>query len=154
MAQAIQDISWEAEEYIVRDRNVWWYIGLFLVGAGLSAIAVWQGWWTFLVVVILCVIAILTSNLRPPRKIKYTLNKDGLTEAGKLHSYEDFKAFGILKEGEAGGKLCLGKSGEILKTLRVFQHLIAGASAAIAIADGHQCGIADILLVKLLINLR
>ncbi|MBR3248612.1 hypothetical protein IKF89_01100 [Candidatus Saccharibacteria bacterium] len=99
MAQAIQDISWEAEEYIVRDRNVWWYIGLFLVGAGLSAIAVWQSWWTFLVVVILCVIAILTSNLRPPRKIKYTLNKDGLTEAGKLHSYEDFKAFGILKEG-------------------------------------------------------
>ena len=99
MAQAIQDISWEAEEYIVRDRNIWWYIGLFLVGVGLSAIAVWQGWWTFLVVVILCVIAILTSNLRPPRKIKYTLGKDGLLEAGKLHKYEDFKAFGILKEG-------------------------------------------------------
>ena len=99
MAQALQDISWEAEEYIVRDRNFWWYIGLFLVGIGLSAIAVWQGWWTFLVVVILCVIAILTSNLRPPRKIQYTLGKDGLTEASKLHKYEDFKAFGILKEG-------------------------------------------------------
>ena len=99
MAQAVQDISWEAEEYIVRDRNTWWYIGLFLVGVGLSAIAVWQSWWTFLVVVILCIITILTSNLRPPRKIQYTLGKDGLTEAGKLHKYEDFKAFGILKEG-------------------------------------------------------
>ena len=99
MAQALQDISWSAEEYIVRERNAWWYIGLFVVGIGLSAIAIWQNWWTFLVLVILSVITILTSNLRPPRKIKYTLTKEGLTEAGKLHKYEDFKAFGILKEG-------------------------------------------------------
>ena len=98
MAQAFQNISREAEEYIVRSRNALWYIGLIIVGVGLSAIAVWQGWWTFLVLVILSVIAILTSNLRPPRKIKYALNKDGLTEAGKLHKYEEFKAFGILKE--------------------------------------------------------
>ena len=99
MAQALQDVSWEAEEYIVRDRNALWYIGLFIVGAGLSAIAVWQSWWTFLVLVVLCVVTILTSNLRPPRKIRYTLGKDGLTEGNKLHKYEDFKAFGILKEG-------------------------------------------------------
>ena len=99
MAQALKDISWTAEEYIVRDRNVWWYIGLFVIGLGLSAIAVWQNWWTFLVLVILCIITILTSNLRPPRKIQYKLTGDGLTEGTKLHKYEDFKAFGILKEG-------------------------------------------------------
>lgn len=99
MAQALKDISWSAEEYIVHERNTWWYIGLFIIGTGLSALAVWQNWWTFLVLVILCIITILTSNLRPPRKIDYTLTKDGLTEGGKLHKYEDFKAFGILKEG-------------------------------------------------------
>lgn len=99
MAQAFRDVSWEAEEYIVRERNTWWYIGLFLVGAGLSVISVWQSWWTFLILVILCVVTILTSNLRPPRKIQYTLSKDGLTEAGRLHRFEDFRAFGIVKEG-------------------------------------------------------
>lgn len=98
MAQAVQTVSWEAEEYIVRSRNALWYIGLILVGVGLSAIAVWQAWWTFLALVILSVIAILTSNLRPPRKIKYTLDSNGLTEAGKLHKYDEFRAFGILKE--------------------------------------------------------
>ncbi|MDO5474829.1 MAG: hypothetical protein Q4F61_00360, partial [Candidatus Saccharibacteria bacterium] len=41
----------------------------------------------------------LISTFRPPRKIEYNLNKEGLLEAGKLHKYEDFKAFGILKEG-------------------------------------------------------
>ena len=98
MAQAIKDVSWEAEEYIVRDRNTWWYIGLVLIGVGLSAIAVWQSWWTFLALVILSIITILTSNFRPPRKIQYQLNKDGLMEGNRLHKYEDFKAFGIMKE--------------------------------------------------------
>ena len=92
-------ISWQAEEYIVRDHNTGWYIGLIAITLALSAIAVWRNWWTFLVLIILSCIAILTSNLRPPRKINYKLDKTGLTEGSELHKYESFKAFGILKEG-------------------------------------------------------
>ena len=98
MAQALKDISWQAEEYIVRERNALWYVGLIVVGVALSALAVWQAWWTFLALVILSVIAILISTFRPPRKINYSLTKDGLIEAGRLHKYEDFRAFGIMKE--------------------------------------------------------
>lgn len=98
MANTPKTISWEAEEYIVRNHNVVWYIGLFVVGIGLAVLAFFLKWWTFLVLVILIIITILTSNLRPPRKIKYTLDKDGLKEGANLHKYEDYKAFGILKE--------------------------------------------------------
>ena len=98
MAKSSNQISWQAEEYIVRDRTGLWYLGLIIVGAGLSAIAVWQNWWTFLILVILSVITVLTSNLRPPRKLQYSLSSVGLTEGNKLHKYEDFRAFGILKE--------------------------------------------------------
>ena len=98
MAKELKDISWEAEEYIVRDHNTLWYIGLFLVGAALGVLAVFQGWWTFLILVILSVISILISTFRPPRKIKYELTKDGLKEGDRLHSFDNFKAFGILKE--------------------------------------------------------
>lgn len=99
MAKTTDAISWEAEEYIARDRNFWWYIGLFVVGAALCVLSVFMNWWTFLILVILSVVAILTSSFRPPRTIKYTLDKEGLTEGGNLHKYEDFRAFGILKEG-------------------------------------------------------
>lgn len=99
MAQAVQNVSWEAEEYIIRDRDTWWYICLIFVGVGLSALSIWQNWWTFLILVILSIITILLFNFRPPRKIKYTLDQNGLTEAGRLHKFEDFRAFGILKEG-------------------------------------------------------
>lgn len=99
MAKSTNEITWQAEEYIVRDRNTWWYVGLFVVAAGLCVLSVFLGWWTFLVLVVLSVVAILISIFRPPRKINYTLNNEGLTEGSTLHKYADYKAFGILKEG-------------------------------------------------------
>lgn len=92
------DISWQAEEYIARKHSAGWYIGLFIVGAALAAVAVWLKWWTFLALIILSVVTILTSNLRPPRKINYVLSGEGLKEGNTFHKFDDFKAFGILKE--------------------------------------------------------
>lgn len=98
MAKEAQTISWEAQEFIEYNRNIWWYIGLFAVGIGLCALAVFLQWWSFIPLVVVCVIAVLTMTIRPPRKIKYSLDNQGLTEGGKLHKFEEFRAFGILKE--------------------------------------------------------
>lgn len=99
MVNQTNEITWEAEEYIVRERNAWWYVGLFGVGIILSTLAIWFQQWTFLVLIILSVITIMVSSFRPPRKIQYSMNKEGLTEGGQLHKYNEFKAFGIVKEG-------------------------------------------------------
>lgn len=96
--KVLSEVSWEAEEYIVHKHDVVWYICLFLVSAGLSALAVFLTQWTFLALIIASVIVILTSNLRPPRKISYKLDTTGLTEGNVLHKYEEFRAFGVLKE--------------------------------------------------------
>ena len=98
MVKSLKNITWEAEEYIVRDHNTWWYIGLFIVGAALGVLAVFLEAWTFLAIIILSIITILISTFRPPRKIKYSLDKESLSEGGRLHKYEEFRAFGILKE--------------------------------------------------------
>ena len=99
MAQAVKDISWQAEEYIVRDHNTGWYIGLFTVGVLLLGLAILIRSWTFFALIVLSTITILIFTFRPPRKISYTLNSDGLIEGGRLHRFEEFKAFGIAKEG-------------------------------------------------------
>jgi hypothetical protein len=100
MVKTLQPVSWEAEEYIVKDHNVLWYIGLFLVAGGLSTVAIIYHGWIFLALVIVIVITILVFSLRPPRKIKYKLDNKGLTEGNLDHPYENFRAFGILKEGK------------------------------------------------------
>lgn len=99
MVTSFQDVSWEAEEYIERKHDALWYLGLFLISGGLCVMSFFLKWWSFIALIIICDIAIIVTSARPPRKIKYTLTKDGLTEGNKLHKFEDFRAFGILKEG-------------------------------------------------------
>lgn len=110
MANKPQPISWQAEEYIVRDRNIGWYIGLFVVGGALCVLAVFLKWWTFLILVILSIITILISTLRPPRKINYTLDTNGLTEGSTLHKFENYKAFGIIKDGDHYSAILIPKN--------------------------------------------
>lgn len=98
MVKKIENVTWEAEEYISREHNAWWYIGLVVVTLALGALAVLLGGWSFLILIILSAFAILVLNLRPPRKIHYQLDEKGLTEGERLHPYSEFKAFGILKE--------------------------------------------------------
>ena len=91
-------VTWQAEEYITKSHNGWWYFGLAAVTIALSALAVWLQGWTFLALIIVSCITVLVFNLRPPRKINYVLNSEGLTEGKVKHPFTDFRAFGIIKE--------------------------------------------------------
>lgn len=93
-------ISWEAEEYIVREKNSWWYVGLVAVGLAFSALAIWLQAWTFLAVIVLSVVALIVYAMRPPRVLHYALSNKGLSEGDRLYDYDEFKAFGILHEGQ------------------------------------------------------
>ncbi len=92
-------ITWEAEEYIVRDKTTWWYVGLIAVGLVLAGISVWLQWWSFLVVVVLSIVSLIIYAKRPPRMLHYSLSNKGLSEGDKLYEYSEFKSFGILQEG-------------------------------------------------------
>ncbi|MBR2996926.1 hypothetical protein IKF33_00595 [Candidatus Saccharibacteria bacterium] len=98
MAENANDIKWEAHEYIQREKNTGWYVAMILVAAAIVALAVWRGWWTFAALIVVCVISLIIYSVRPPRKLHYVLNKDGLKEETKLYKFEDFRAFGIDKD--------------------------------------------------------
>ena len=90
-------VSWEAEEYVTYDKNAGWYIGLAIVGTLLVAFAVWFQQWIFAAVIVLAFISLLIYELRPPRKIKYTVDAKGLTEGEKVYKIDDYRAFGIMQ---------------------------------------------------------
>lgn len=92
-------ITWEAEEYVVRDKTTGWYVGLVVVGLVLVGLAVLLQAWTFLAVIVLSVIALVIYAARPPRVIKYVLDSEGLKEGQQEHSFSEFKSFGVLNEG-------------------------------------------------------
>lgn len=98
MANTLKPVSWEAEEYVTYQHSFWWFVGLGAIATLLIILAIFYMGWSFLVLVIVSVIAIIVYILRPPRKIHYTLDNKGLTEGKTLHKYDEYRAFGILKE--------------------------------------------------------
>ena len=93
------DVSWQAEEYVTREKNGGWYVGLIVVGLVLVALSVWLQWWSFTALIVLSVIALLMYAVRPPRKLNYSLTDEGLKEGEKLYKYEEYKSFGVLQDG-------------------------------------------------------
>ena len=100
MVKQSSSVEWTGEEYIAIKRNTWWFVGLFLISAALVTLGVFLKMWTFIIVVVLAAVAILVRAMMPPRKIKYSLNSKGLTEGGQFHAFNEFRALGILKEGD------------------------------------------------------
>ena len=93
-------VNWEANEYIEYKKNGGWYFVLFLIVVALCALAIWVQQWTFLALIIVAAIALLTYTLRKPRKLHYSLSEKGLSEGNNLYQFSQFKSFGVLNEGK------------------------------------------------------
>ena len=93
-------VNWEAKEYIPRDKNAGWYVGLAIVSLVLIALSVLFQSWTFAILIVLSAIVLVLYSVRPPRVLHYSLGTKGLSEGNKLYPYEEYKSFGVLKEGD------------------------------------------------------
>ena len=93
-------VSWEAVEYLHRDKNAGWYIGFILVVAILAVLSVLLQWWTFTALIALSAIALILYSVRPPRTLQYSLTEKGLIEGNNFYSYDSFKSFGIMKDDD------------------------------------------------------
>ena len=71
-------VNWEAREYIEYKKNTGWYVGLAIVNVALCAIAILMQQWTFLLLIVVAVIALLTYTMRSPRLLHYSLSDKGL----------------------------------------------------------------------------
>ena len=95
-------VSWVADEYIHGEKNGLWYVGFVLIVLGLIAVDVFLlKSWTFSVLVVVMAISVIVYARRPPRAIQYTLSgRQGLYIGEKLYNFADFKAFGLIRDGE------------------------------------------------------
>ncbi|MBR3319231.1 hypothetical protein IKG06_01850 [Candidatus Saccharibacteria bacterium] len=93
-------VNWEAEEYLQRDKRAGWYIGFTIVVLVLVALSIILQWWTFTALIVLSAIALIIYSVRPPRKLHYSLTSKGLSEGNVLYSYDTFRSFGVLQDGD------------------------------------------------------
>lgn len=95
-------ITWSAQEYIHLDKGPWWFILFAVVVLGLIALDIFfLKSWTLSLLIIVMAIAVIVYIRRPPRTLTYALSpKQGLYIGEQLYSFDQFKAFGLIKDGD------------------------------------------------------
>jgi len=95
-------VTWNAQEYVHIDKSPVWFILFAIVVLGLISIDIFllQSW-TFSALVIVMAVAVIIYTRRPPRVLTYGLSgKQGLYVGERLYHFDDFKAFGLIKDGD------------------------------------------------------
>ncbi len=94
-------VSWQAKEYIHQEKNTMWFVLFAIVLAGLMAAAVLlMKSWSFAILLVVIAAVIIVFAKRPPRVMTYSLSEKGLHIGDTLHAFSDFKAFGVIRDGE------------------------------------------------------
>ena len=95
-------VTWTAQEYVHMDKSpIWFVVFVFVVLALISIDIFILKSWTFSVLVIVMAIAVIIYTRRSPRMLTYGISgEQGLYVGERLYHFEEFKAFGLIKDGE------------------------------------------------------
>jgi hypothetical protein len=96
-----EPIRWEANEYIHQEKNGLWFVGFAVITLVMMLIAIaLMHAWSFAVLIAVMAAAVVVYSQRPPRLLTYTLSGQGLHVGDRLYSFTEFKAFGIIRDGQ------------------------------------------------------
>jgi hypothetical protein len=95
-------VTWTAQEYVHIDKSPLWFVIFVLIVLGLIAVDIFLlKSYTFSALVVVMAIAVVIYTRRPPRELTYALSaQHGLYVGERLYSFDEFKSFGLIKDGE------------------------------------------------------
>lgn len=97
---AEDQITWSAQEAVHHEKGAMWFVLFTVLMLGLLGLSIWTQAWSFAVLILVITVVVFIFAKRPPRELAYSLSDDGFSVDGRAHKYDEFKAFGVIKDGE------------------------------------------------------
>lgn len=95
-----EEVTWSAQEFLHQEKGGAWFALFGVIAVALLALSIWTQAWTFAVLIVVITVLIIVYSRRPPRELTYSLTDEGLLIDGKLHEFANFKAFGVVRDGD------------------------------------------------------
>ncbi len=98
-----KEFQWEASEFIYTKKTVKWYLYLSIVTIVLIIIFRFlsKDWVTPILIITLATIFGLYAN-KKPKKINFSLGKDGVKVEAQTYQYGDLKSYSVVISGDMG----------------------------------------------------
>ena len=96
-----EPVHWQAHEYVHHEKSAMWFIvfGVIALSFMLFVVFIIKDI-SFAILVPVMAAALLVYAYRPPRLLDYTLSKHGLHVNDRLYSFNEFKGFRVIHDGE------------------------------------------------------
>lgn len=96
-----EPVAWNAPEGLRMQRSLGWYVifGTVVIALMALAILVFKSW-TFAVLIPIMAISLIVLTDKTPNIINYAISPKGVYVADKLHDFSEFRAFGMIREGD------------------------------------------------------
>jgi hypothetical protein len=98
ITEPVQSYNWQASEYIFHEKPAAWYLVFWLLVAVTCGVLGFFQQWLSIAVVAAMSIAVLVYSRKPPRTLSYTIDNDGISIDGRVHSYDQFRSYSVLEE--------------------------------------------------------
>lgn len=98
-----ESVTWEAPEYLQKEKGPLWFIGLGFVTIGFIVLDVFvlkSFLFSFSLLIVVMAVALVVHNYRPANLIHYVLSEKGLYINDILHAFAEFKGFGVIHDGQ------------------------------------------------------
>lgn len=96
-----EPVTWVAHEYIHQEKGTLWFVIFAVIIAVLIAIALLlMSSPSFAVLLAVIAVVVVVYSRRPPRELTYSITGEGLVVDERLHKFESFKSFGVIRDGE------------------------------------------------------
>ena len=106
-APLLPGVTWEASEFVHREKDTIWFVIVGVAGVVLALLALFLlKSITFAVLIVVMVVALIFLAIRPPRLIHYQLSSQGIQINEAHYDFQNFRAFGVVQE-DAMYYICL-----------------------------------------------
>lgn len=103
-----ESINWKFGGGAKREFSSKWYLGMVVGFLALLALAIFLiKSWSFVALLVVSVLALVVFIRRPNEAVHYSLTPDGVSVDGTNRSYDNFKAFGVIKNLNGSFKIVL-----------------------------------------------
>lgn len=95
-------VTWEAPEYLHKDKGALWFLGLGVITVALivlDVLVIKSFLFSFSLLILVMAAALVVYVYRPAALIHYVLSEQGLFINDTLHGFAEFKGFGVIHDG-------------------------------------------------------
>lgn len=112
-------LEWRAHEYVHQEKSKQWFLGVGIVGGGISLFSVILGNFLFAFLTILVIGLLFIYEVRGPKEYDYAITSRGLKMNNRIFEYPNLRSFWIFEHENGENELSVESKKQFVPHIKI-----------------------------------